>query len=85
MILDFKTLFLIPYEFLNENIKEYFIARLKSSARNVLCEKISRFFTRYAFEDVMFLNNDEITPYLDSISKEDRKVAEETLEKLRIN
>jgi len=84
-LLDFKNLFLIPYEFFQGNLEKYFVARLKNEAQKVLCEKISRFFTRFAFEDIIFLTNSEITSYLDSISDEDKEIAKLTLEKLRIN
>ncbi|MBA7548838.1 hypothetical protein ES705_41306 [subsurface metagenome] len=51
----------------------------------MLCEKISRFFTRFAFEDIIFLTKGEIPFYLDSIPDEDKEIAKLTLEKLRIN
>lgn len=82
-LLDFKSLFLIPYEFFHGILENYFVARLKNEAQKVLCEKISRFFTRYAFEDVIFLSNSEVAYYLDSISDIDKKIAKKTLEKLR--
>ena len=63
-VLDFMTLFLIPYDFLKDDIKNFFIARLISDAQKVLCEKISRFFTRLAFDDIMFLTNEEIAKYI---------------------
>ena len=63
-ILDFTSLFLVPYEFLHNNLDLFFAARLINDARQVLCEKISRFFTRLAFEDVMFFNDNEILEYI---------------------
>ena len=64
-VLDFMTLFIIPYDFLHDNIKNFFVARLISDAQQVLREKISRFFTRLAFDDIMFLTNDEIGKYIE--------------------
>lgn len=84
-LLYFKSLFLIPYEFFQGILRNYFVARLKSEAQKVLSEKISRFFTRYAFEDVIFLSNIEVAHYLDSLSDIDKKIAKKTLEKLRNN
>ncbi len=84
-LLDFKSLFLLPYDFFEKSLEKYFVARLKDEAQKVLCEKISRFFTRFAFEDIIFFNNNEITFYLDSISDEDKKIAKQILEKLKIN
>jgi len=81
-LLDFKSLFLLPFEFFEENIENYFVARLISEAQKVLCEKVSRFFTRYAFEDIIFLTPNEIAVYLDSIPDEDKKIAKQTLEKI---
>ena len=82
-LLDFKSLFLLPYEFFEDNLEKYFVARLIDEAQKVLCEKVSRFFTRFAFEDVIFFTNDEIASYLDSISEEDRGIAKQTIEKIR--
>ena len=82
-LLDFKNLFLIPYEFFQENIEKYYVARLKNEAQKVLCEKISRFFTRFAFEDIIFLKNEEKSFYLESLSGEDKNNAIKTLEKLK--
>ncbi len=83
-LLDFKNLFLIPYEFFTGSLEKYFVARLKNEAQKVLCEKISRFFTRFAFEDIIFLIKDEINFFLDSLSKEDKEIAKKTLENLNL-
>ncbi len=79
-VLDFMTLFIIPYDFLKDNIKNFFIARLISDAQQVLREKISKFFTRLAFDDIMFLTNEEIAKYIkkNKLNSEDVK---ETLSK----
>ncbi len=81
-LLDFKSLFLLPYEFFEENLEKYFVARLINEAQKVLSEKVSRFFTRFAFEDIIFLTPNERAFYLDSIPDEDKKIAKQTLEKI---
>jgi len=81
-ILDFKSLFLIPYDFLKANLKNFFVARLIPDARIVLCEKISKFFTRLAFENAMYFTNEEIEEYLKDMSKEDIESINRVLLKL---
>ena len=78
-MLDFKSLFFIPFEFFQDNIQNFFVGRLKSNALKVLIEKISRFFTRLAYEDVMFLSGDERSHYLNELSEEERITAEKTI------
>jgi hypothetical protein len=63
-LLDFKSLFLIPFNFLNNHLDDFFIARLKKGAQEVLRDKIMRFFTRFAFEDIMFLNQKELAQFI---------------------
>ncbi|HEY0087717.1 MAG TPA: hypothetical protein VGB37_02670 [Candidatus Lokiarchaeia archaeon] len=70
-ILDLFTFFLVPYEFLKDNIKNFFVARLNPGARVVLCEKISRFFTRLAFERAMYYSDLELKEYLKELSSEE--------------
>ncbi|KKM79188.1 hypothetical protein LCGC14_1352440 [marine sediment metagenome] len=82
-LIDFKSLFLLPYKFFEENLEKYFVARLINEAQKVLCEKVSRFFTRFAYEDIIFLTNKEIDVYLESISDEDKNIANQTLDKIR--
>ena len=78
-LLDFKSLFFIPFEFFQDNIHNFFIGRLQNNALKVLIEKISRFFTRLAYEDVMFLSRDEISQYLNELTEEERIIAENTI------
>ena len=82
-ILDFFTLFLVPYEFLVDNIKNFFVARLIPEARVVLCEKISRFFTRLAFERAMYYSDIELEEYLKKVTSEEKKQIKDLF--LRIN
>lgn len=60
MVIDFRKMFTIPFNVIMSNYDEYFVARLKRPLNDVLKEKISRFFTRLAFEDVYFYEEDEI-------------------------
>ncbi len=60
MVIDFRKIFTIPFNVLINNYDDYFVARLKRTLNDVLKEKIARFFTRLAFEDVYFYGNDEI-------------------------
>jgi len=60
MVIDFRKIFTIPYNVLMNNYDDFFVARLKQPLNDVLKEKISRFFTRLAFEDIYFYENDEI-------------------------
>ncbi len=80
-ILDFKILYSVPYQFLHDNLDLFFVARLNNDALNVLREKISRFFTRLAFEDIMFLNNEEVRKYAE-IYKLNPEELKETLSNL---
>ncbi|MHA1791030.1 MAG: hypothetical protein ACTSVI_00205 [Promethearchaeota archaeon] len=84
-MLSFKSLFFIPFDFFQGNIQDYFVARLKDHALKVLKEKISRFFTRLAYEDVMFLSGDEISTYLSGLSEDDRTVVENTINEYKKN
>ena len=59
-IIDFKSLFQVPYDVLTKNLKEFFVARIISEARVVLQEKIARFFTRLAYDEPIFLTDDEL-------------------------
>ena len=82
-LLDFKSLFSIPFKFFQDNIQNFFVGRLKSIALKVLIEKISRFFTRLAYEDVMFLSGDEIPQYLNELLEEERIIAEKTIKEFK--
>lgn len=83
-LLDFKSLFFLPYEFFEKNLQIYFVVRLKDEALAVLTDKISNFFTRLAYEDLMFLSGEELTHYLESLSEEERNSAQKSIESLRM-
>ncbi|MBD3189084.1 MAG: hypothetical protein GF308_00485 [Candidatus Heimdallarchaeota archaeon] len=72
-IIDFSSMFLIPFDFLKQSVKELFVARLIPEARKVFAEKINKFFTRLAFEDIMFFSEEEIISCIenDEITKEE--------------
>jgi len=77
-LLNFENIFQVPYDIINSNISVFFVARLKSPARKVLCDKISRFFTRLAFEEIIFLTDEEIKARI-SRNKITQEEAEEVL------
>jgi Txe/YoeB family toxin of Txe-Axe toxin-antitoxin module len=81
-ILDFSTFFLVPYEFLKDNIKNYFVARLNPEARVVLGEKISRFFTRLAFERAIYYNDLELREYLKELSPEELELIRDLFKRI---
>ncbi|MHA1168500.1 MAG: hypothetical protein ACTSRU_11805 [Candidatus Hodarchaeales archaeon] len=76
--MNFENIFQVPYDIINSNISVFFVARLKSPARKVLCDKISRFFTRLAFEEIIFLTDEEIKARI-SRNKITQEEAEEVL------
>lgn len=61
----FHTIFFVPVELVTNNINLFWKARLKEPLRDVLKEKISRFFTRLAFEECLFFSNKEIPYYIE--------------------
>ncbi|OLS12558.1 MAG: hypothetical protein RBG13Loki_3807 [Promethearchaeota archaeon CR_4] len=77
--MDFKTVFPVPTELITQNIDMFWKARILSEGLDVLKEKISRFFTRLAFEECIFLANNECECYI----KTKRKGLEEEIRKVR--
>lgn len=71
-IIDFTSLFFIPFNFIYENIKRLFVARIIDDAHNVLKEKISRFFTRLEYDEPIFLDDDEVETW-----REEAEVSDE--------
>ena len=59
-VLDLKSLFILPYDFLFSNINLFFLGRLFPEARTILKDKISRFFSRLEFENEIFLTDEEL-------------------------
>lgn len=70
--LDFRTIFFVPIDLVKNNKDIFWRARLISPGVEVLKEKISRFFTRLAFEECVFFSNIENEYYID-LKKRDRE------------
>ncbi|HME50896.1 MAG TPA: hypothetical protein VKM55_01640 [Candidatus Lokiarchaeia archaeon] len=81
-VIDFKSLFLVPYNLLVKKIDFFFIARLIPEARVVLQEKIARFFTRLAYDEQIFLTDKELDGWKIS-EKISEKEFEETKSRLK--
>ncbi len=62
-IVDFLSIFLVPIKLIKNNINQYFVTRLNPDVKLIFKDKISRFFTRLAFEDLIFLNPKERLEY----------------------
>ncbi|MHA1650943.1 MAG: hypothetical protein ACTSYB_12175 [Candidatus Helarchaeota archaeon] len=72
--LDFSTIFFVPMDLIKDNIDLFWKARLINPAKEVLKEKISRFFTRLAFEECIFFSSDEITYYIKYRNRDKEKI-----------
>lgn len=62
--LDFKMTFFIPIDLIKKYKELFWKARLISPGLEVLKEKISRFFTRLAFEECLFFSKNENEYYI---------------------
>ena len=62
--LNFQTIFFVPTELVKNNKNIFWKARLISPGVEVLKEKISRFFTRLAFDECLFFSNIENEYYI---------------------
>ena len=71
-IVDFLTIFLVPIKLIKNNINQYFVTRLNPDVKLIFKDKISRFFTRLPYEDLIFLNPKERLEY-----KKDKKLSNE--------
>ena len=63
-IVDFRRIFTVPAELILQDLDSFFVARLKKPATIILKEKICRFFTRLAFDDVIFFADHELEAYI---------------------
>ena len=63
--LDFKTIFFVPVDLIKNNKEIFWRGGLKSPGLEVLKEKISRFFTRLAFEECLFFSKNENEYYIE--------------------
>ncbi len=63
--LDFKMIFFVPPDLIKKNKDLFWKARLKNPGLEVLKGKISRYFTRLAFEECLFFSKNENEYYID--------------------
>ena len=70
--LDFRTIFFVSIDLIKNNKEIFWRARLINPGVEVLKEKISRFFTRLAFEECIFFSNIENEYYI-KLKKRDRE------------
>ncbi len=59
MLLHLTRTFQVPFEFIMTNLDKLFVARIRDEAREVLKNKIAGYFSRIAFDDVMYLSDEE--------------------------
>ncbi len=71
--LNFKKIFFVRLELLKNNKDLFWKARLKSPGLEVLKDKISRFFTRLAFEECLYFSHNENEFYIDDRRKGKRE------------
>lgn len=72
---NFNEIFILPSDLILKNLDIFWKARLSMEARVVLCEKIQKYFTRLAFDDVIFFTMEEIKLYIkyNKVNPEDIK------------
>ena len=63
--LAFKMIFFVPIDLIKNNKEIFWKARLISPGLEVLKEKISRYFTRLAFEECLFFSKNENEYYIE--------------------
>ncbi len=59
-LIDFKEIFVVASDMIINNLDLFFIARLKLPAVKILQDKISRFFTRLAYDEEIFYTDEEL-------------------------
>jgi len=69
LLANFRNTFFVSTDLVKENLDVFWKARLIDPAKEVLKEKISRFFTRLAFDECIFFNGSEIEHYIELIRK----------------
>ncbi len=62
--LDFRNIFFVPVNLIQDNLDLFWRARLKTPAVEVLKEKIRHFFTRLAFDECIFFSDSETDKYI---------------------
>ena len=79
---NMTNIFSLPYELLIKNIDNYFVARLNEPAQYLLKEKIIHFFTRPAFDDILYLTDNEIKAILDNEKNSKIKITRDEMKQL---
>ncbi len=59
--IDFQNPFSIPYKIVKNNFNNCWMARVIEPARQVIIGKLAHFYTRTPIDEIIFLNNEEIT------------------------
>jgi len=59
----FHNPFNVPYNLIIENLKHCWKARIIEQARKIFIGKLSHFYSRIPIEEIIFLENEEITEY----------------------
>jgi len=72
--LDFKMIFFVPTDLIKNNKEIFWKARLINPGLEVLKEKISRFFTRLAFEECLFFSKSENEYYIEYKNKKKEEI-----------
>lgn len=73
-VLDFKNIFFAPLELIKSNLDLFWKARLISPAVVLLKEKIKFFFTRLAFDECIFLSDDETELYIYTFGRDKNEI-----------
>ncbi len=67
-------IFFVPIDLIKNNKEIFWKARLISPGLEVLKEKISRFFTRLAFEECLFFSKKENEYYIEFKNKKKEEI-----------
>ena len=66
----FHNPFNVPYNLINDNLEHCWKARIIESARKIFIGKLSHFYSRIPIEEIIFLENREITKYFTRVWKD---------------
>lgn len=77
----FHNPFNVPYNLIKDNLKHCWRARIIEPARKIFIGKLSHFYSRTPIEEIIFLENREITRYFSDNWKEFWKETEEEFQK----
>jgi len=79
--------FTIPYDLIEKNLEKCWFARINEYATKVYVAKISHYYTRLPFEELIFAENEEICNYLEEYRdkfKRNRSRVEDRIEEIKI-